>query len=227
MARVQYGTIVTGLKGKLGGQVFQNGNTIQVLRNKNSRKGSDTLAKSQTNQAITYIAGHWRGLTPAQRTSYDSGALSWPFTDKFGNTYYGSGYQFHNAYSAGRLLLQAPLQTAPNLPVSTEPVGTMSYTMSNAGNYNYANSLTSTIDQTILLYASAPYAPGRNANNPTVRLITGYSTKFFTNKNFKTEYQTIFGVPPVGSYVTLVTELRAYDWPKAVKIETKQQLVSA
>ncbi len=126
MARVQYGVIVTSLKGNIGGQTFQNGNTAKVLRSKGYRKGSLSVKRKAQNLNIISSASAWRTIFQSDRELWATARTNWPFKDKFGNTYYGSGYQMYVAYNTALKLLGFPSVTDPDVPLSANDPGSVS-----------------------------------------------------------------------------------------------------
>lgn len=46
---------------------------------------------------ISQLSTRWRNLDPAQKDSWTSGAVNFPFKNKFGETYTGSGYQVYQS----------------------------------------------------------------------------------------------------------------------------------
>jgi hypothetical protein len=84
MARVLYGDIVTELKGKLNGHVFQPiGSSFAVRSYKIQQKNKSASGqKKRTIWAET--AALWNTLTPTQQQSYHDHAYTYPTYDKFG-----------------------------------------------------------------------------------------------------------------------------------------------
>lgn len=84
MALVKYGSLVTELKGKLGGHVFQQGNTWTVIRTNN--KGSDArgFISSENNSFMYQLSVLWGSLSTEDQFSWFDKASLWPVRNKFG-----------------------------------------------------------------------------------------------------------------------------------------------
>jgi hypothetical protein len=93
MAVVEYGSLVTDIKGKIAGHVFQRSGQSKSLRT------NRYPLKSMSNYAIDnrskfgQIAVQWKSLTNAQRQSFVDNAPSYPTYDSYGNHINLTGYQ--------------------------------------------------------------------------------------------------------------------------------------
>lgn len=114
-ARVKYGAIITELKGSVGGQTFQSCRGGFILRSKPISPKVRTPLQSQIRTITARVAQSWRGLSAAQRATWDAVAPSYPYSDKFGDPGTLSGYELfmranfyltaggHSTLSAGSL----------------------------------------------------------------------------------------------------------------------------
>ncbi len=178
MATVQYGSLITQLKGKVAGHVFQKGNNVNILRTKGATKNSTTSRKTIALLALAGVTSGWRNLTRTNKLLWTTAASTWPFTDKYGNIYYGSGYQMYVAYNNNLLsigqskVLTPAAPTAPTNPgtitVGTHTTSTQTISVPNAG-----------IGTDYMLIFISPYSsPGKNLKSTSLRLaayINGWS----------------------------------------------------
>lgn len=93
MARVKYGSIITELKGSIGGQTFQSIRGGFIIRNKPVSPKVRSRVQSGTRTIMGLLAQSWRTLSDAQRTTWSAVAPSYPHTDKFGDPASFTGYQ--------------------------------------------------------------------------------------------------------------------------------------
>jgi len=93
MTVVKYSALITELKGKLGGSVFQKCGQSLSLRGNPTRKVSQTSASQSSRVNFANIANTWRGLSDAVHQQWNAVASSYPTFDKFGNSLVLTGYQ--------------------------------------------------------------------------------------------------------------------------------------
>lgn len=70
MARVQTGSIVTDIRGKLGGTIFQGNRFGLVMKNKSAIVNKVSLNQSRRRAALSSISSNWQKLSDAQRNSW-------------------------------------------------------------------------------------------------------------------------------------------------------------
>lgn len=93
MAKIQFGVIVTQGRGKLNGSQFSVNRSGAVLQNKCQQRRGTTSAQSAARSGFSFLGRYWRTLSPTQQAENNSATPNYPYTDKFGNTRYFTGYQ--------------------------------------------------------------------------------------------------------------------------------------
>jgi hypothetical protein len=192
MARVQYGAIITDLKGNIGGQTFQNGNVSKVLRNKGYRAGTSSVRRQAANTNITSQASRWKSLTDGERDTWEAAVESWPFTDKYGNAYFGTGYQVFIAYNSALVQLGLSVNTAPGVVTASYDLG---------GVLTVGWNVISLLTQWIQIFVSPPISPGRNGNNVVYRYMNKADQSDGDEWSDTPNYSSVWGLPPVGSKI--------------------------
>ncbi len=172
MARVQYGVIVTELKGKIQGQVFQGGNVGFVLRNKGYTPGISTSQRQSANALLVSQATAWRLLNDTQRAAWAAIVSAWTFTDKFGNSYQGSPFQVFVSYNSTLLSLSQPAVSVPGSPVTPTDPGTVTVAFDDGPDYSIDWVNSGSTNDCLAAFISVPISPGRNLNH--LRLIKSY-----------------------------------------------------
>lgn len=204
MARVQYGTIVTEIKGKVQGQVFQGGNVGFLLRNKGYTKGIASTARNEANQKLSANASAWRSLTDTQRGQWAALAPDWLFYNKFGASYQGSGFQIYMSYNGYRNLGGYPSVDEPGVIDPPTNPGLIEL----AGLYPDGLEITceneGTNDMWYTVYASAPVSAGRNTNNLRLKKIATIYGLDWDVAEIGTLYSNVYGIAQVGQRVTVV-----------------------
>lgn len=102
MATIKLGAMFTQIAGKVGGSVFQRSKVGIVMKNTPAHtliNSDPTSAKlkvvfgGRVLQIFALIASLWRALSFANRQTWIAGAVNFPFKNKFGDAYTGSGFQ--------------------------------------------------------------------------------------------------------------------------------------
>jgi len=109
MAIVQYGALVTGIRGKVGGQVFQRCGQSASLRNKSTVVSSQSSYASGTRSEFSSLASTWRSMSLEQKTSFNTWASSYPTFDRYGTSIILSAYQLFMYINRPLLMAGLPL----------------------------------------------------------------------------------------------------------------------
>ena len=201
MAVVKYGLIITDIKGKVGGQVLQGSNNSKILRNTHQKRNSTSSLLNQSTALLVQVTSQWRNISDANKLLWATGALLWPFTDKFGNTYYASAYQFYTAYNRNRLTINYPVVANPNIVIPAENIAPFTILNCTAVSIRIESTIAPAVAQFWLIYASSGLSTGRNDNNANLKLIKAINMQGLTTLEIITFYTAIFGVPVVGSKI--------------------------
>lgn len=115
MASVRFGMLVTGLAGKVGGQIVQRGRAGFQLRNNTKPRGSVESSSNAAKLSMQVVAGAWRGLSLANAVSWRDLAATLTRLDRFGNAYTPSGRQifFEANLNLRSIGITSPLSSAP------------------------------------------------------------------------------------------------------------------
>lgn len=226
MALVKYGSIVTELKGKVGGQVYQKARNGYMLRNKGTNRSNPIIINNPSQLVNFSLASKiWAKLTAAQRESWEAIAPGWLFTDKFGNQYQGSAFQVFVSAITNRLYdgycqencenqecidVYGPCLsiTAPSLNAATLPNWDVA---KGPGATQMVFSLGDDLpeSQFIALKATRPLPASSSAKR--AKYSTIYKSYLMVEQNIllNTVYTNIFGaLPPAGS----VVYVNAFTW---------------
>lgn len=131
MASVKYGSIVTEIKGKVGGQTFQSNKAGFSLKNngqnpKVSVRGWDLVSVTRKSN-FSSVTKLWSTLSDAERNAWNGLSGTWLFVNKFGDSYAASGYQIFCAANINRKLLGLSiLTTAPTYNAAVDPMWSFS-----------------------------------------------------------------------------------------------------
>ena len=215
MARVQYGSIVTQLKGSVAGHVFQPGNVGYVLRTKGYTPGNGIGARKAQNLILSQVTKLWRTLSSAEITAWLNAAALWPFTDKFGNTYYGSGFQVFVAYNTALIVMEEDPVLTPAAPVAPGTPGIVSFSSHTTAALDFTNSIATVGADNLLLFASRPLSAGVGSQHVKFRLMDVFDYSGTGAQSFRAEYLAAFGQYLAGQRIFIKTVCRNTLYPLA------------
>ncbi len=114
MAVVKYGSLVSEVRGSIGGVTFQRcGQSLSVRSNPTHVKAKSELALL-CRARLQALANKWSTLAKAKKDTWPVAALDWPSFDKFGSPKILSGYQLYVYINTYRVMLGLqPLTGAP------------------------------------------------------------------------------------------------------------------
>lgn len=220
MAQVKYGSIITEIKGKVGGSVFQGGTAAPLMKNisiiQRDRESSRTFGDGHQNTKFSTATKYWSQISVAERNSWNGLVGVWTFKNKFGDVYNGSGYQIFCAANINRLSLGlSMLATAPTFNAAFDPSWTFTdYSISGVFEQTIGNA--AAIGQKIFNQISFYTTPTKSFNK--TRIIGSSTNEILATgtTNVKPLIQGVFGGdPPLGS-VFYITKWYAWaDYPKA------------
>lgn len=116
MAVVQYSAIVTQLRGKLGGSVFNKSKNAFTLQKKQQQPKGARGFQSEVRNFFARFQRTWKTITSSQRTQWGVAAANNPTRDRFGNQTVLSGY---NQFVKANMLAEYAGVTAPATPYTS------------------------------------------------------------------------------------------------------------
>jgi len=93
MARVIYGSIVTELRGKLGGHIFSKSGTGYFMSTFKKAVNTSSVSSLAAKSAMFNVASAWSALNVGQRTAWKNVAMVTTFYNSMGTAYTPTGYQ--------------------------------------------------------------------------------------------------------------------------------------
>lgn len=224
MASVQYGVVVTEIKGKVGGSVFQSSAAGFSLKNKG--KGMHGKAKGYAQRHdgthvpqqgnFSQVTKAWGLLSDTERNTWNALVGSWTFINKFGNTYNGSAYQIFCAANLNRLSLGLSLlSNAPAINPAENPM--LSYSdFSVSGDFTETMANTDAIGMYMFFQGSYFTTPTKSINKVRIAgsAVRSFSTTTPTSR--KAAIVAGFGqMPPVGAVFYIKAWFCWADYPQA------------
>lgn len=204
MAIVQYTAIVNEIKGKLKGSVFSGGQAGPIIRSNRNHNVPGSSRWSLIKQRMATISDRWRNLSQAERDAWDAAAPNFPFTDKFGQSFTGSGFMVYTSLNETVLLLGEPLLTSPPMPVSITDVSPVTLGQNGAtGNLEVTWSTGMAAGEHMLMFLSDPQSQGLAFRPGRLKLIQTQEASPVQVADVNDSYLAEYGYRPSGSRIWL------------------------
>lgn len=139
MARVQYGAIITNLKGSVGGFTFQTNSSGEIVRKRPTGKKNPTVLQTVVQSEFTDLLAAWQSLSLADKILWNDFAALHTKTNKFGEVKSLTGMNWFISINQNRLTMglgtysQPPTYALPSAPPAftvTLTAGVLSVTFS-------------------------------------------------------------------------------------------------
>ena len=124
MALVTYGTLVTNIKGTLGGVMYTRGHAGPVIRTPTSKPWVDSPRRMAIRDALEGAHSYWAAsLTAANRASWEDYAAATPLPGRMGRPIQLTGYNmFARSLSLRAWFGGTPVLTTPSMPGLPAPL---------------------------------------------------------------------------------------------------------
>jgi hypothetical protein len=218
MANIKYGAIITEIKGKVGGSVFQSNKAGFTMKNKPKiaidRAKARTFGDGHQNLLFSSAIKNWSQITEANRSSWSALVGTWQFNNKFGDVYNGSPYQIQNSCNINRQLLElAMLAPAPTYNPAVDP-GLSYANFSLSGTFNGTIANAGANGQLVYVEASQPVNPTKNISRVQFRKF-GVIVSAAGTANYKAAYIAWLGFTPALGTVFYIRTWTAWaDYPR-------------
>lgn len=117
MAVIQYSALVTSVKGRLRGAIFQSGPGGQIVRSAGNFNRSNNPRWNRQKNVTQVVAQAWSGLTTNQQNAWNAMAQNLPTKNKFGEKRLASGYNVFMKANQIALGGGATIITDPSMPI--------------------------------------------------------------------------------------------------------------
>jgi hypothetical protein len=215
MASIKYTGVVHGIAGSIAGTTFQRGRSTSIVRNKTSfrngfNKSMRTSVINIVKAKFSYTTSAWRGLSDVQRAAYTAAAPSFPFTNKWGDTYTGSGYQLFCWQNFNLFSVASDFNNTP--PVVTEFPDTVSLSLTaSAPNSVYLSwGFNIPADWGIIIYSCPIQSAGANNLNSKRNRLLCTADNTIDHLNFGEQF--------VGKYGNIKDGTRIAVWCRFVHL---------
>ena len=171
MAKMTPGAIVSEIRGKIASTVWSRNKAGAVIRNRVTPINRRSVLQTQLRQELSALAQSWRGLTDAQRASWNSLAQQLPQSDNLGQTIFVSGEDMYVRCNANRIVIgeDPDLALAP-APTSFPVLQIGALTVSAAGGTFTAAFTPDPVPtgMALVIRATAPQSAGKTFVSPSL-----------------------------------------------------------
>lgn len=201
MARVQYGSLVTSLKGSIGGTTFQNNASGSVARSKVNRIQGGYSYQQYPKWVFSEAVSGWHSISAYNRNNWNIFASTLVYSDRWGISRTLTGFNLFVMLYCNQLIAgNVPLQYAP-VSVTSFPVPTFLVT---------CNASTISVDfttpivhtgYTLLIFASVISRAVSLLNRRSMRLVSlvssGTSEVIDFTSAWESYYQASWPLPGI------------------------------
>jgi hypothetical protein len=196
MAKFTPGAVVSEIRNKIAATVFTKNAAGAAIRNRVTPVNRRSTNQSNRRQRLASLASSWRGLTDAQRASWNAASASFPTQDNLGQTIFLTGEQLYIRCNANLLLIgQAQITSAPT-PTSFAvlALGAISFDAS-SGTATVAFTPTPVpAGYTLVIRATAPVSAGKSfVSQSEFKFIQVVAAAGASPANIAAAYIALFG----------------------------------
>jgi hypothetical protein len=210
---IQFGTIVTGASGSIGGITLARNANSAYARKKVKSVNPNTIPQQNRRNAFGANSRAWKGLSSSEQSTWAIAAKAFPYKNKLNIASTYTGFQLFSKFNNQLSVVGAvPLTTAP-LPVSIDGIEITGVLIGYSPDALLINVTDTTAEATVVpadcvmvIAATAPLSSGiTKPKKPDFRVITQLADgESISGVDVTTAYITIFGsFPPVNANVFL------------------------
>lgn len=208
MARVKVSGIISDIRGKVGGSVYQSSQGGLILKNKSGVISSSSSRSLKHKMGIARIQGNWRAITNEQRMLWEQYSIYLDKKQKHNPSIRVNGHQLFLNYNSIRYDLQevAPLFNpylleSPIMTTLPEPISIVSVVQGEVFLFVTLSRVINSLEEVIILSLSSSLLGSQNSQNQKMLLMKSATTSgnVFECSNY---YKEVYGRKlEVGMYV--------------------------
>lgn len=195
MARITPGVLITDIRGKVGGSVFQKNSSGLILRNSTRNVDVVNSKTSARRASMQSVQVGWRTITAAQRTQWNAWSAFNPIVQQNNAGKFLSGHQCYVQINFYRSLFSL---TSLSSPVFTKSSLLPAFPTLYQGVDDLSCITSRDIDSTneiFILFLSPPISKGRTQATNATRLIV-FDQSSANDFNIAAAYISLFGAVP-------------------------------
>jgi len=194
-AKFTPGAIVSEIRNKIAATVYTKNKAGASIRNRVTPINRRSSGQSLRRQQLSSLSSQWRGLSQAERDSWNAAAANFPQTDNLGQTVFLTGAQLYARCNANLLLIAGtPIDIAP-APVSFDVLGFTSLDAT-ADDQVISLAFTPTVPTgyAMIVRATAPVSAGKDfVPQSSFRFLQVVAAAATSPQALTTAYANVFG----------------------------------
>ncbi len=196
-AKFTPGAIISEISGKIAATIFTRNRGGNIIRNRRTPINRRSVLQSQRRQALGNLASGWRGITQAQRDSWNGATGNFPYQNTLGETKFLSGEQLYIQFNSNLILIGSSVITDAPAPFAFETF-TISCTAADAVPALSLVFATSPLaaDNNLAVFATPNLSPGIGSpNSSKFRFLENVPPAGTTPIDLLATFQALFGDP--------------------------------
>lgn len=203
MAIMKLTAFNAGLKGKVAGTIFQSNPAGQVVKKDNGLidaiASGAKLTKADAGRVMnpqrntTIISTNWKDMSSVERGSWISGAASFPFKNKWGDTYTASGFQVYMSLNIALLNAGGALLNVCPVPGIILPGDPFTVTYNNSAFTLELDLPAISVGYWMKLYATRSIGVGIMPKQSMYKCIKVFDNTLTPPENITSDYTDQFG----------------------------------
>jgi len=194
--KIKWGALVTDGRNKIGGHVASKNRAGNYLRTKVTPVNPQTTAQTTVRNRLAGLSAGWRGLTAAQRASWNAAVSDFAKTDIFGDLKVPTGFNLYQRLNNNLLTCGQSSITTPPEVVAVDAFTSLSLaaedgTVAEALDLTFAPAIDAAMD--VKLFATPPLSAGKNFVKSEYRLIDILTSADSSAVDILSAYQAVFG----------------------------------
>lgn len=194
MARVQYGSIITDMKGSIGGLSYQHNRSGKIVRVKPTPHRKSSLSQQSYQSVFTSIVRSWYALTLVQKEAWNTFADTYTKYNVWNEEKTLNGYNwFLSINNYLTLVGETPLISPPTYSTPLAVPSVMLVFEYDEVTINFSGGFAHTSEY-LLLYTSPPVRNVSLYDRKLLRLTSIISPGTTTDYDFESEWESVHGI---------------------------------
>lgn len=192
MAKVEYGAIVTGLTGSVGGWTFSRNASGSIVRGRGSNRKLPTVLQAPQRTNLNDLAVGWSGLLLSQQQSWNTFAANNTFQNKAGQNKSLTGFQVYIRLNNNLTVMGGTPLVLPPARITPIAATVVSLNIRPSGMEVGITGGFDTVNSRVFLYATPVIKRSSLSFNGQLRFMGSYTLPGSLLIDFTTDWENVF-----------------------------------